>query len=309
VPHRGKDALVKLDRRGNGLLEEVYIDFVFVPLHTPEGRVDSVFVHAYDVTDKVSAVRHAEQLRLDAVRAVRTREDLLAIVSHDLRNPLSTVLMGATHIERIADDSDAGLRTKKAASSIVRAADRMSRLIGDLLDLAKLEAGQPLPLELATHDMVELTQQAAELHEPLARSRQLTLRTDLAGPLYVLCDSDRVQQVLANLIGNAIKFTREGGLIEIAAKVTDGETVVSVRDTGTGIPDHQIPHIFEPYWQADAQRKGSAGLGLSIAKAIVDAHGGRIWVETSPGLGSTFSFTVSAAEAPHTPGLVGAGHG
>jgi signal transduction histidine kinase len=210
------------------------------------------------------------------------------------------VLMGAAHIERIADDSEAGGRTKKAAGSIVRAADRMSRLIGDLLDLAKLEAGQPLPLDMGTYDVVELAQQAVELLEPLARSRQLALTSAVTVPLSVVCDSDRVQQVLANLIGNAIKFTREGGTIELRAARTGDEVVLSVHDTGTGIPDHQMPHIFEPYWQADSQRKGGAGLGLSIVKAIVEAHGGRIWVETSPDQGSTFSFTLSAADAAPT---------
>jgi len=259
------------------------------------GQISAAISNAMAVRLR-EALYLAEELRLDAVHAVRVREDLLAVVSHDLRNPLSTVLMGAANIERIADESPTGTKIAKAATTIVRAAERMSRLIGDLLDLAKLEAGQPLPLEQGRFDLQEVVQQAVDILEPMARARNLTLAADVAGPLLVFCDGDRVQQVLANLVGNAIKFTGEGGAIAVSARRAEGEITVSVSDNGTGIPDDQLPHIFEPYWQADARRKGSAGLGLSIVKAIVEGHGGQVWVETSPGKGSTFYFTLSAAD-------------
>jgi signal transduction histidine kinase len=297
VTYQSKDQLARLDRNRDGLLEDVYFDFVYVPLRATDGTIESVFVHAYEVTEKVIARRRAEGLREDAVREVRTREELLAIVSHDLRNPLSTVLMGAKQIERWADDSESGVRTKKAAGTIVKAVDRMNRLVNDLLDLAQLEAGQPLPIEVERHDVVELARQAADQLEPLASSRKLTLRTNLTTPTYVLCDGDRVQQALSNLIGNAIKFTREGGAISVEARRTDGEVLLSVSDTGAGIPGDLVPNLFKPYWRADAQRKDGAGLGLSIVKAIVETHGGRIWVDTVPGKGSTFYFTLPAADA------------
>jgi PAS domain S-box-containing protein len=253
------------------------------------------------VTEQVLARQHMEGLRAEAVRAVRTREDLLATVSHDLRNPLSTVTMAATQIERFADATEPGVRTKKAVKAILSAVDRMDRLVRDLLDLARLEAGHALPVDLERHDVMELTREATELLEPLANARQLTLQTDLSASCDVLCDGDRVQQALSNLIGNAIKFTGEGGAIHVRAERTADEVLFSVRDSGAGIPDQQIPHLFTPYWRADARRKDGAGLGLAIVKAIVETHGGRIWVESALGRGSTFYFTLRAADAAPAP--------
>jgi signal transduction histidine kinase len=266
------------------------VDFIQKPLDPDIVRAKvSVFVDFYWSKDG---------LRRRMEDAVRAREDLLAIVSHELRNPLSIVLMGARQIDQLAEDNDSGARTRRAARSIVKAVDRMSRLVGDLLDLAQLEAGKPLPLESETYDVTELAQQAAELLEPLASARRLRLITDVLGPMYALCDADRIQQVLANLIVNAIKFTREGGEICVRVRSMPGTVVVSVSDTGVGIPAAQIPHLFDAYWQVDSQRKRGAGLGLSIAKAIVVAHGGRIWVESTEGRGSTFFVTLPAAGAP-----------
>jgi PAS domain S-box-containing protein len=234
------------------------------------------------------AHERADRLCEDALRAVRAREDLLAIVSHDLRNPLSTVLMSAHQLVSTADDGEAGQRTKKAAGRIVKAVERMNRLIGDLLDLATLEVGQPLPVELERVDVVELLREVAELFEPMAKARQLTLATDLAESIYIECDGSRVQQAVSNLLGNAIKFTREGGTIYVEAGRVEDEVLVTVRDTGIGIPNEHLPHIFKPYWHADAIRKRGTGLGLSIVKAIAETHGGRVWVESTPDEGSSF---------------------
>jgi signal transduction histidine kinase len=174
----------------------------------------------------------------------------------------------------------------------------MTRLVGDLLDLAKVDAGGTLPVEVAARDVADLVAQAAELQESLAASQQIRLTVEVTRPTYAMCDGDRVQQVLANLIGNAIKFTPRGGTIHVRAWASEGEVIVSVKDTGSGIPSEQLPHLFEPYWQADAHKKRGAGLGLSIAKAIVDAHGGRIRVETAPGAGSSFCFTLPSSVGP-----------
>ncbi len=243
-----------------------------------------------------AARRHVEELRDQAVTAVQKREQLLAVVSHDLRNPLSTVLLGAKQIERSADESVSGLRTKKAARSILNAVSRMTRLVGDLLDLAKLEAGRPLPVDLEIHDVTALARQAAEQLEPVASSRRLTLATELADPAYALCDDERMQQVLSNLIGNAIKFTREGGAIGVSVRKEGGEVILSVSDTGVGIPTEQLPYLFTPYWLADVRRKDSAGLGLAIVKALAETHGARLWADTAVGKGSTFYFALPAAD-------------
>ena len=243
------------------------------------------------------ARREAETQRDRAERAVRAREDLLAIVSHDLRNPLGVVLLAAKQVERHADASAAGQRVRSAAESILAAAHRMTRLVGDLLDLAKLEAGQTLPLDGEIADVGEVTRRATELLEPLARTRHLTLDARVSGQTAALCDRGRVEQVLSNLIGNAMKFTREGGAIHVEARRAGSDVLVSVSDTGIGIPHDEGSHVFEPYWQAGPQKKLGVGLGLSISKAIVDAHGGRIWVESEVGRGSTFYFTLPATDA------------
>jgi PAS domain S-box-containing protein len=229
--------------------------------------------------------------------ALKMREELLAIVSHDLRNPLSTVLLAAKTIDLFTKGSDAEERTKKATTAIVRAVDQMTRLVGDLLDLTKLERSQPLRMELDAEDVAALTARAVESCEPLARTRKLSLESQLPeGPVYVTCDGDRIAQVLGNLIGNAVKFTRDGGSIRVAVVAKGAEVVVSVADTGQGIRNEDLDRIFEPYWQPNGQKKPGAGLGLAIVRAIVEAHGGRVWVDTVPGSGSTFYFSLPAAE-------------
>jgi signal transduction histidine kinase len=243
--------------------------------------------------------RSKERLRRRLESALRAREEQLAVVAHDLRNPLSTVLLAASQIENLAASSSTGERSAKAARSIVRAVGRMTRLVGDLLDVAKLDAGQALPLELEPQDVAQLVRIAIEGNETLARSRLLTLTMDAERDVVVQCDGERIQQVLANLIDNAIKFTREGGTIHVHARRTDDGAIVSVRDSGTGITESQLRHIFEKYWQDDARPKRGAGLGLAIARGVVNAHGGRIWAETALGIGSTFHFTL--ASAPPTP--------
>jgi signal transduction histidine kinase len=244
--------------------------------------------------DKADAER--EKLLTEAKGAIRAREDLLSIVSHDLRNPLSAMILNATQIGRSAPENGPGPRIRKYAQAILSAADQMSRLVSDLLDLSKIEMGKVLPIEKRRWDGSDLARQALETLEPLANSLRLTLELDLpSGACALYCDGDRVSQVLSNLIGNAMKFTREGGSIVVQTRKSGREIIFSVRDTGTGIPADQLPHLFEPYWQARATRKG-IGLGLSVSKAIVQAHGGRIWVESTVGRGSAFYFALPSAE-------------
>jgi signal transduction histidine kinase len=267
------------------------VDFMQKPLQ-PEILRSKVAIFADLHRAKQRLVTEIEERRR-LQEALRARDELLAIVSHDLRSPLYAVLLGANQIERATEERE-WARAKKAARAIARAVDRMSRLVENLLDLTTLDEGRPLSMNLGRHDLADLALEITELLEPLARSNDLTLSVELTAGTYVSCDRERVQQVLANLISNAIKFTRSRGAIRVRAKVAGDEVVVSVSDNGAGIPDRHLPHIFEPYWMADATQKNSTGLGLSIARAIVDAHGGRIWVDTAEGSGSTFNFTLRA---------------
>ena len=272
------------------------VDFIQKPLEPEVIRSKvSVFVALYRANQRLVAEIDVRRRLQEALRA---REDLLAVVAHDVRSPLSAVLIAANRIEQFAEDP---ARTKKAADSIVRAVERLSRLVDDLLDLAKLEEGQLLSINRNDHDIVQLILSVSDLLEPLASSGELTLAAEVSDPIHAMCDCDRVEQVLANLIGNAIKFTPAGGTIRLAARRTADEIIVSVSDTGTGIPEEQVPHLFERYWQAVPQRRQGVGLGLSIVKAIVDSHGGRVWVQTVAGTGSTFYFTLPVTgDAPGT---------
>lgn len=224
--------------------------------------------------------------------ATRARDDLVAIVSHDLRNPVHTIHMAASFLLEIAPANDRRVQARRQLEVIQRSATRANRLIQDLLDVARIQAGglavDPVPV-----DVRSLIQEAAESATPLASAAQLTVACvppDL--PIRVSSDRERVLQVFANLIGNAIKFTPKGGQIKILACHEADVVKFTVADTGPGIPPEHLDHVFDRYWQAKSTAKLGAGLGLSIAKGIVEAHGGRIWVESSPGSGAEFNFTL-----------------
>lgn len=246
-------------------------------------------------------IRQRKSLERSLKEAVHAREQMLAIVSHDLRNPLSIVTLGAKLIERCAGPEPSGEHLKKHANTIVREVERMDRLVADLLDMSKVEAGRSLPVELARRDGAELLSQSVQRLEPLARAKGLRLTMDAADGTYDLdCDAGRLQQVFSNLIGNAIKFTPERGSITARVSRSNGDVVFSVSDTGGGIPKADVSRLFDPYWQANTNRSG-AGLGLSIVKAIVEAHRGRVWVETDEGTGSSFHCALPAAARNEAP--------
>jgi len=230
------------------------------------------------------------RLYLESQQAVRAREEVLAIVSHDLRNPLSAVTLGASLLEMseaLADED------REQVETIEASAKRMSRLIEDLLDVTRLEGGKRLPIEPATVSPAELLSEAENLFRAQAAVAEVTMiyEADRDMPP-VRADRNRVMQVLSNLIGNSMKFTPAGGRISMRAKLVGEEVLFSTSDTGPGIPREHLSHIFNPYWQAKRTERLGAGLGLSIAKGIVEAHGGRIWVESEQGRGTDFYFTL-----------------
>ena len=244
---------------------------------------------------RASAKSSAELLSQEQERhqetkaALTTREELLAIVSHDLRNPLHHILIGAQNL--LEGPEDIG----EIASSINRSAGEMLRLIEDLLDVEQIAVGK-LTLHYDEHDVSEIIKVAVEEFKEDAASKEITLSAkpkEVCG--YVVCDRNRVMQVLSNLIGNAIKFTPAKGQVCVSCQRTgpEGKEVqVSVSDTGEGIAPEKIDTIFERFSQIHNQYRRGIGLGLYIAKMMVEEHPGRIWVESKLGEGSTFHFTL-----------------
>jgi len=234
-----------------------------------------------------------------AQRAIRAREELVAVVSHDLKNPLATIFMNVKILSRKLPAAEPGGQDLHTPLERVRrAAERMERLIRDLLDLARLDAGH-LAITPATEEPAALVGDALELLREPAAEKSLNLDQQVPPGLpQVRCDHERVLQVISNLVGNAIKFTPAGGAVEVRAEPRGNEVLFAVRDTGPGIPEDQRAWIFNRYWQAKETAHKGTGLGLSIAKGLVELQGGRIWVESKMGEGSTFYFTLPVAGSP-----------
>ena len=220
-------------------------------------------------------------------QAVRVRDDLVAVVSHDLKNPLGVIQMQASVLLRTAGDDEPSRHLRASVQRIQRAVDRMNALIHGLLDLAAIDAGR-FVLNCQPEDMREVIEESLLMFRPLADGKRITIVDELASVPRVELDRERFFQVLSNLIGNAIKFTPEGGRITVRTEHQRDELLVTVSDTGPGIAPAELPHVFERYWQARNERRQGSGLGLYIAKGIIEAHGGRIWVEAAPGSGARF---------------------
>ena len=230
----------------------------------------------------------------DLHRLENVRRDFVANVSHELRTPIASIKAlaetlneGAVHDPTVAEDF---------LGKINAEADRLTQMVQELGELSRIESGQ-VPLDRMPTDIREVVQKAAARLGAQAERSGLTLDTIIASDVrQVLADRERLEQVLVNLIHNAIKFTAPGGSIRVSAKPQGDSVLVSVADSGTGIPADDLPRIFERFYKADKARSGGGtGLGLAIAKHIVEAHGGRIWAESVEGKGSTFSFTLPAS--------------
>jgi PAS domain S-box-containing protein len=237
---------------------------------------------ATEITDRK---RMEEDLRV----AVRTREDMMAVVGHDLRSPLGAVQLSATLLQnQLAGDQ----RARRHLEMIQRGCARIENLIDDLLDTASIRAGR-FQIEAVSQSIDDVLEEAVELQRPLADERGITLErsSDLTS-IRVTCDRDRVLQVFGNLIGNALKFCRAGDSITVSGARAGEEVRFGIADTGPGIDPKLLPHLFDPYWSAPQHERHGSGLGLYIVRGIVEAHGGRVWVESKPGAGSTFYFTL-----------------
>lgn len=234
-------------------------------------------------------------------RAVGARDELLGIVAHDLRSPLSAIAIKAALVKaalarRGMDDE----QPVRQAAAIENIAMRMEYLIRSLLDAASAEAGR-LNVLKAPCAVEPVIQEAGDMFESIAAAAGVQLETHLE-PLeqWVHADRERLLEVLVNLLANAIKFSPKGTRVELRAEQIDDEVRFSVSDEGPGISSEHLPHLFERFWKADHARLGGTGLGLYIARKIVDAHGGRIWVDSKAGQGSTFYFALPRIQTPRS---------
>jgi signal transduction histidine kinase/DNA-binding NarL/FixJ family response regulator len=232
-------------------------------------------------------------------RALDARDEMLAVVSHDLRNPLSLLSLTLRLIRGSVEKGTLPALDLIARGS--RAIGRMERLINDLLDVARIDAGT-LAVAKAPIDLGAVARDAVEQNGALAAEKKIRIDTQIEGEAITEGDRDRLMQVITNLLGNAIKFTPEGGRIAVSCARRSSAVEVRVADSGPGIPPESLPHVFDRFYQSSGRAKARAegvGLGLTIAKGIVDAHGGRIGVESQPGSGADFWFElpVPAMEA------------
>lgn len=236
----------------------------------------------------------ARQVRREH-EAVRVRDELVAVVSHDLRNPMTIIIMQCGMMQRLVsrDEGKNTGRMSAALGTMEEATARMNTLIADLLDKSKLEAGH-YPLDCKPLDVVELLEQACALLVTLTQHKGIELNCSSAEGLSIDADPQRLFQVLSNLLGNAIKFTPAGGRIDLSASRVGANVLISVRDNGGGIHAVHLPHIFERYWSVREGNPNGSGLGLYICRSIVQAHGGELWAESEPGVGSVFTFSIPA---------------
>jgi signal transduction histidine kinase len=272
---------------------------------------------ATDLARRAALAVDNARLYQQAQQATRARDDVLGIVSHDLRNPLNTINMAATFLLDVIGPAGLTIQSGVAGAApmslppkleiIVRAVKRANALIEDLLDVTRIDAKR-LAVDPAMVDGQSL------LDEALADAGSVTSNADIAvtygwegEAARVSADRGRIFQVFSNLIGNALKFTPTGGRIDVRGRMIGDEAVFTIADTGAGIPPENLPHLFDRFWQARETRRAGAGLGLYIAKGIIEAHGGRIWVESTLGVGTTFFFTLPRAPSPQSLVMMNSG--
>ncbi|WP_339447117.1 ATP-binding protein [Pseudomonas sp. EA_5y_Pfl2_R50] len=225
--------------------------------------------------------------------AVRARDELVAVVSHDLRNPMTVISMLCGMMQKAfsSDGPHTSRRISSAIDTMQQAAGRMNTLLEDLLDTSKIDAGRYIiiPQKL---DVSQMFEEAQALLAPLALDKDISISFEADPDLRIHADPERLFQVLSNLVGNAIKFTPRLGTVGVQAKLVGQEIVFTVRDSGEGIPKEHLPHVFDRYWTVKEGNPTGTGLGLYITQGIVEAHGGRIVADSEPGQGSEFRFTV-----------------
>jgi signal transduction histidine kinase len=290
-PYVGDELHTRIDRHGDGTLENVYFNFIYAPMHDADGQIDGIFVHVYDITEQVLARRAAEQ-------AAHARDEFLSIASHELRNPVAGIKGTAQLLRRMRrsgrlDDE----RLDRYLTSIEVGSQRLTTLTEDLLDVSRLQQGV-LPLRLRRTDLVALIQDIVARLPEHVRPR---VRTDLADGLQpVQVDPDRVEQVIVNLLDNADKYAPGREPIQVSLAEEGGGLLLRAQDHGIGLPIGAAERIFQPFGRAanaQAANIPGLGLGLYICRQIAERHGGKLWAESDgEGRGTVLSLWL-----PHVP--------
>jgi PAS domain S-box-containing protein len=265
-----------------------------VSTHSVFSSKDLAF--AEEVGQRAALAADNARLYEEAQRAIQSREDTIAIVSHDLKNPLSTICLG-TQLLQQNFSSFLPDHCKSILTNVYRSATQANRLIHDLLDFTKIESGN-FKVEMIRAELGDVIQDALAQNRFLASQKKIYLTVEIyPNPCFVVIDPFRINQVISNLVGNAVKFTHPGGHVSVFAHMGERELFLSVQDNGPGIPPSVLPFLFDRYYQPESSKRQGTGLGLYISKGIVEAHGGEISVKSELGKGSCFSFHLPQSQA------------
>jgi PAS domain S-box-containing protein len=296
VPYVGTETPATFDR-GGGLLETVYFNFVYSPFRNIEGDIEGIFVVASNVTEQVFGRNQVDDLREAAEAANSAKDEFLAMLGHELRNPLSPILT-ALHLMKLRGDES----SERERTIIERQVNHLTRLVDDLLDVSRIVRGQ-IVLKREVVEIAKVVATAIEMSGPILESRAHTLSVDVPREsLTVQGDPTRLSQVVSNLLTNAAKYTAPGGHITMRADQVQGDVVLRVRDTGMGITRELLPSVFDMFVQARQaidRSEGGLGLGLAIVRTLVECHGGSVSAH-SDGLGHGSEFVITLPQVQVT---------
>jgi PAS domain S-box-containing protein len=306
VPHVGRETPVTFDR-GGGVSDVLYFDFIYSAFRNMAGAIEGIFVVASDVTAQVTARHQVDDLRVAAEGANRAKDEFLAMLGHELRNPLSPIL---TALQLMKLRGEPG--SERERTIIERQVNHLTRLVDDLLDVSRIARGR---VELKTEiiELSEVVAKAIEMASPLLEQRNHILKVDVRRHgLKIEADATRLSQVISNLLTNAAKYTPPNGVVSVTASRVADEVVLSVRDTGIGISAENLPRVFDLFVQerqALDRSQGGLGIGLTIVRSLVERHGGSVSARSDgPGKGSEFIIRLPiegrAGAGADTPGAV-----